>query len=167
MVGQSWQLSTALWRQIGEKKKYRSKKLSRWWGVEVDAAEWGRRRIRERADWVANALEYEGRVPGTFFQAMEVALKLHKSQPSGLILLAEQSRICWLERNKFVFENVRVLTPDRVILGVVEENTKAAWRKMKGEKAADIRRIDEVFLERTKALVGSQRTRRRMMEEVI
>ncbi|KAL3680169.1 hypothetical protein R1sor_023125 [Riccia sorocarpa] len=148
--GSSWSVETRHWRELIQKAKLGSKKLSRWWDIEPNSREWTTRcqrlwegRIRSRVEWIASSLAENGVRPLSLIQAIDSTLRSHAQKPGALILLGVHCRITWTERNKYLFEQQRLWQSPKQILEVAIQECRAAERRLHGEQADRIKAANE------------------------
>ncbi|KAL3688794.1 hypothetical protein R1sor_015103 [Riccia sorocarpa] len=128
---------------------------------------WSCRRIQGRVQWIREVLAEQGIVPRTMLEAIDGTLQNHSKQPGALLLLGEHFNVCWSERNKFLFEQqVNYATPQQIIT-TTEFNCQAVWRKLRGDRADQVRTRDEELLAKAKSCWRETRDRQARVEAIL
>ncbi|KAL3693216.1 hypothetical protein R1sor_006867 [Riccia sorocarpa] len=173
VVGQSWQQPVAEWRAIVEKKKFTSKKLSKWWNIVHDPMEWGKRWNRlwkgksllKHKLWIWKLLNFG-------LCTHDKAERWGVSDGQCTLCLREKEdvdHLTWAcsrirDRVEWIAD---VMEHNGVRPEGIEDNVKAVWRRLKGEQADLIRQKDEAFILRLKERINVQACRRSAVEAVI
>ncbi|KAL3695509.1 hypothetical protein R1sor_009585 [Riccia sorocarpa] len=95
---------------------------------------WGCCRIRERVAWMAEVLIGPTRGFPSFMLVMDECLNQHKQRPLKLFMLIEHCKASWLDRNARVFSGRQGIRNEEAILKVVEEQSAAYGKTLKGGK---------------------------------
>ncbi|KAL3684697.1 hypothetical protein R1sor_002719 [Riccia sorocarpa] len=128
---------------------------------------WTCRRIHGRVDWIKDTLAALGDRPGTLLQVIDLALRKHNTQPSVLILLGEHCKVCWTERNKFIFDQQTFFAAPQQILAITEDNCKAVWRKARGDHADRVKSKDMDFMDTARNCWRERRARQGRVEALL
>ncbi|KAL3695184.1 hypothetical protein R1sor_009260 [Riccia sorocarpa] len=100
-------------------------------------------------------------------QAIDYTLSQHNTNPGVILLLGEHFRVCWNDRNKYVFEQAIGLENPRHIILAAESKCKAAWRKFSGDHAITVRQRDETFLAKARQVDQDLSSRQARIENIL
>ncbi|KAL3686365.1 hypothetical protein R1sor_008939 [Riccia sorocarpa] len=151
-VVNTWTRQTKEWAKLAGQKELSHKSLSRRWDQEltqqfgnVVGKEFGRElprsglksgygELSSRAQRIIQLILGDRSGTPSRIQVIDKVLHSHSTHPGPLILLSEVGRFCWLERNRLLFDNKRILHPDGEIAQSVRETVQIVALRSRGER---------------------------------